>query len=317
MTLLSRRSPSLRSSLLLASILVAGCSAKHEAEPATTTAPAPAPAAAAPAEPRVATAGATEEALATRARATDGDAAAGFRLATPADDRKIIRTGTVELQVADYEPARAALEAMVKAAGGFVDSTQVHHYEGASTRATLVLRIPGDGYGPLVHRLGEIGVVVSEATDASDITEQYVDLAARLGNAKRLEQRMLELAATRTGRLSDVLEVERELGRIRAEVEQMEGHLRLWDHQVSLSTLTVTLTTKVPALAAVPEPGVGTRVSGGFGQSLATLEEAATSALVFAIAALPWLLIGAPFALLLRRWLRRVRPVALPRAAQK
>src|SRR5262245_17181038 len=121
------------------------------------------------------------------------------------EDRKIIRTGRVELVVPAYDAARTKIEALLAQAHGYIDSTNVNHHAGEVSDATLVVRIPADGMGSLLPKLREIGEIVSESTTASDITEQYVDIEARLASKKTLEKRLLELAANPNGNIADVL----------------------------------------------------------------------------------------------------------------
>ncbi|MCB9561908.1 MAG: DUF4349 domain-containing protein [Kofleriaceae bacterium] len=229
----------------------------------------------------------------------------------PTDNRKIVRTGELSLVVQTYDEARDRIDALVRAAGGYVDSTRVSHSEGQVSDAVIVLRVPVTQFGALLPQLRALGEIQAETTDASDITDQYVDVAARLKSARALEARLLELAATGTGKVTEVLEVERELARVRAEIEQYEGRIRLWDDQVSLSTLTLRLSTERPEIAAPAAPGFGERVSRTFHDSVDTLSDAGRSLLLGLVSMLPWLPLLIPGFFLGRRVLRRV---ALPRA---
>lgn len=235
-------------------------------------------------------------------------------LQRPGDpSRKVIRTGRVDLVVKTYEEARAKLDALLAAAGGYVDSTQVQHHRGAVSSATLVLRIPSEAFGTLLPRLRELGVIAGESTNAEDVTDQYVDLAARLASAHTLEKRLLELAADKTSGVEALLAVERELARVRGEIESYEGKLRQWNDQIAMSTLTLGLATEGPAIAAAPAPGLGDRITDGFAASIDALQELGTAVVVSLVAVLPWLVLVIPGALLGRRaWRRYAR--ALPRA---
>jgi hypothetical protein len=85
------------------------------------------------------------------------------------------------------------------------------------------------------------------------VGEEFVDVTARVANARRLEQRLVTLLATRTGKLEDVLAVERELARVREQIERYEGRLRYLSTRVETSTLTVTVHEPVPVVN--PNPG--------------------------------------------------------------
>jgi hypothetical protein len=79
-----------------------------------------------------------------------------------------------------------------------------------------------------------------------------VDVQARIANARRLEQRLVELLANRTGKLADVLTVERELARVREQIERYEGRLRYLRSRASVSTLTVAVHEPFPVVASHP-----------------------------------------------------------------
>ena len=237
----------------------------------------------------------------------DEGKAGADKINAPAVDphRKVIRTGRIELVVKTYDDARAKLDALLAAAGGYVDSTQVHHYQGAVSNATLVLRIPQDAFGQFVPKLKELGEIASESTDAADVTDQFVDVSARLASAKTLEKRLLELAADRSSGVEALLAVERELARVRGEIESYEGRLRQWNDQISMSTLTLTMSTVAPAIAAPKDPSLGQRIKGGFSDSISALESFASWLVVTGTALLPWMILMVPGFFLGRRLYRR------------
>ncbi len=73
------------------------------------------------------------------------------------------------------------------------------------------------------------------------MTEQYIDLTARLKNKRRLEERILKLLEDQTAEIKDVIEVESQLGRVREEIEVLEGRLRYLTDQIDLTTVTITV----------------------------------------------------------------------------
>lgn len=233
-------------------------------------------------------------------------------------NRKVIRTGQISLVVETYDDARGKLDALLKAAGGYVDSTQVQHYQGAVSSATLVLRIPQDAFGALLPKLKELGEISSESTAAEDVTDQYVDISARLASAKTLEKRLLELAADRSSGVEALLAVERELARVRGEIESYEGRMRQWNDQISMSTLTLSISTKAPAIAAVPDAGLGDRISSGFHGSIESLQEFGAWLAITVTSLLPWMILLVPGWVFGRRAYRRYAkqlPAAIARTA--
>ncbi len=230
------------------------------------------------------------------------------------DTRKVIRTGRIELLCDSVETARSKLDAIVQAAGGYIDSTQVEQH-GSSSTAVIVIRFPADAFGNLVPSLHQIGEVTGEATNANDITDQFVDTEAQLASAQQLEKRLLELATAKNGTLEQILAVEHELARVRGEIEAYQGHLKQWNDQVSLSTLTIAMSQKSVAVAIAPPVAstLGSKTSESFHDSIAALREVASWLLVSGVALLPWLLFLVPAGLGIRRLARRHRklPVAV------
>lgn len=234
----------------------------------------------------------------------------------PVDNRKVIRTGRVELVVAAYDDARGKLDALIKATGGYIDSTQVERHESAVSDATFVIRIPSDAFESVIPKLREIGEVTSETSNAADITDQFVDTEARLASDQKLETRLLELATARNGNLDQILAVERELARVRGEIESYQGHLKQWSDQVAMSTLTIAMSTRRAELVAAappPPPTLGSQTKDAFHASVSALRDLGDWLVINGVAFLPWLLVVVPVALLARKLWRRMR-IRLPRA---
>jgi hypothetical protein len=282
---------------LLAALAFAGC-AKKSAGDSAASAPA--------SEAR--------EASAAGSAASGKDQGKGGVAIQHVDTRKVIRTGRIELTVASYDESRARLDAMVESAGGYIDSTQVDRH-GAVSSAVIVIRVPADAFNTMLPGLRQLGDITNETTNAADITAQFVDTEAQLASAQQLEKRLLELATAKNGTLDQVLTVERELARVRGEIEGYEGHLKQWSDQVSLSTLTITMSTRAaPVAVAVVEPeSLGSKTSQSFHSSISTLRDLASWLLVTLVALLPWLLFLVPAGFGIQRWARRHRriPIAI------
>jgi hypothetical protein len=226
-----------------------------------------------------------------------------------AETRKVIRTGHIELVVATYDDARAKLDALLKEIGGYVDSTQVDRRQTAVSDAVIVIRIPSEAFATVIPRLRQLGEVTSETTNAADITDQFVDTSARLASAEQLEKRLLELATARNGSIDQILAVERELARVRGEIEGYQGHLKQWNDQVALSTLTLTISTRRAEIAIAPTrpPSLGEQTSHAFHSSIAALREMGAWLVINGVAFLPWLLFLLPGGLVIRKIVRRYR----------
>lgn len=164
----------------------------------------------------------------------------------------VIRTGTATVEVDSVEAAVARVQRLAVQLGGYVGNTSLNTGDEERRSATIELKIPAARFDQAVNGLRPVGKVESVQTQAQDVGEEYVDLAARNANARRLEERLLALLATRTGKLEDVLAVERELARVRQEIDVQEGRLRYLRSRVAVSTLTVTLHEPHPLVGDYP-----------------------------------------------------------------
>ena len=158
-----------------------------------------------------------------------------------ARQRMLVRTGSATVEVGELDPAVQAVRGIAERAGGFLGGVAIMGGRDQTRMATLTLRIPATRFDETIVALDSLGEVESVHLTSEDVGEQYADLEVRIANARRLETRLLELLATRTGSLEDVLAVERELARIREEIERMDAQMRSIRDRVDLSTLSVTL----------------------------------------------------------------------------
>jgi hypothetical protein len=145
----------------------------------------------------------------------------------------------------------AELRRIVQRVGGFVADASVQSGRNQVRSATLQLKVPAARFDDLTEGLRPLGRLQFVNVAAEDVSEEFVDLNARVVNAHRLEERLIELLRTRTGKLQDVLTVERELARVREEIERMEGRVRFLKASAQLSTLSVNLYEPAP-LVSVP-----------------------------------------------------------------
>ena len=123
---------------------------------------------------------------------------------------------------------------LVNKHGGFVASSDTDRTYNDRQTGTWVIRIPVDSYSAFLRGVSVLGFAESRSENAQDVTEEYVDVEARIKNKSKLEERIITMLEERTGKLSDVLEIERELSRVREEIERMEGRLRFLKDRTSL-----------------------------------------------------------------------------------
>ena len=222
------------------------------------------------------------------------------------DARRIIRSASVTVEVSDVAASAEKARGIVLAAGGFVADSRTSEDDAGRRSLAMTLRVPEPGMDAAMAAIKELGHVRDEETRGEDVTEQYVDLEARLANARRLEERMVDLLTKQSKNLKDVLDVERELARVREQIETMTARKRFLDNRLSLATIELTLT-QPPGWGR----GIFDPLAGLFQRTLAALTSSVAVLVVVVAAALPWLLVLG-FALwlslrLLRWWIHRKR----------
>lgn len=218
-------------------------------------------------------------------------------------ERKLIQTAELHLEVREYAKARAAIDTRLREAKGYLSQADIRHSDGRVSRAELILRIPREKLSAFLHGTAELGSIMYETLNSQDVTDQYFDTKARLNNARKLEARLLELMTGRTEKVKDLLEVERELARVRQEIERYQGGLLNMDKKVAYSTLKLTLNTKRIYTAGAPRP-FGDRLGTMLSRSLDTMLNFGRSLVLAIVVLLPWLPPLALFGFLLRRFIR-------------
>ncbi len=178
----------------------------------------------------------------------------------PAMAPMILRTAQLTVVTQNLDVARTEMDRIVHKYSGYLGDLSASATTDGPRRLTATLRVPASQLDAALTELKTLGKVESESQSGQDVTSQYVDLEARLGNSRNTEQRLVELLRQRTGKLSDVLEVETEISRVREEIERMEGERRLLAKQVEYATLTATVTEEFKAPARVLPESLGTRL---------------------------------------------------------
>jgi hypothetical protein len=162
----------------------------------------------------------------------------------PADARKLIRNASVEIEVKAFDDAAQKVSGLARAAGGYVATQNSSRLPNGKMTGALVVKVPPAALDGFLAQLRGLGEVRNQTLGSEDVTKAYFDTDARLRNARRMEDGLLALLKNTQGRVSDLLQVERELGRVRGEIEEMQGQLKLWDALVAYATVTVQLSEK-------------------------------------------------------------------------
>lgn len=183
---------------------------------------------------------------------SDADALQNVNAATAPAPTMVIRTGQAFIEVDKVDPAILKIRQLAAQVGGYITNSSISGGRDQIRQATLELKIPVTKYDQAVGSLSTIGKLETVNSTAQDVGEEFVDVTARVKNAGRLEERLITLLSTRTGKLDEVLRVERELARVREEIERYEGRLRYLSARVAMSTLTITVHEPAPILGNTP-----------------------------------------------------------------
>ncbi len=169
------------------------------------------------------------------------------------DQRMIIKSGSLSIEVEKFDDAEAKISNVVKGYNGFIANSKSTSNSSGNKSGTITVKVPADKFDALVFEVSKIGKVMNQNIQANDVTEEYVDLEARLKTQKELEQRLVKLLNEKASRLTEVIEVEEKLASVRQKIESLEGKMKLLKSQSDLSTLTV----------SVYEPSMISTSSGG------------------------------------------------------
>jgi hypothetical protein len=256
----------------------------------------------------------------TSARATLVAIQTGLNLppgAAPAIARKIIYDAQVDLIVESVDPVAKKVGSLVQEARGYIAEQNVTGSPGTQRSMRWRFRIPVEQFDSFVDSIVALGELERNNRTSQDVTEQYYDLEARIKNKRVEEQTLNKILQERSGKLEDVLKIEIELSRVRGEIEQLEGKIRVLENLSSLATLTLNIRERDKY--APPPPVVadfGTQIARTWGDSLLDLTNMGKSSVLWAVSWaiwIPFLVVAASVAWILLRWLIRVFLRNLPR----
>jgi len=174
----------------------------------------------------------------------------------PTANRKLVRNATAELEVVSFDESVQKITAFAAEEKGYVSTTNSEKQENGKLRGEIVVKVLPDNLDRFLGKLRGIGELKNQALTTEDVTKSYFDTESRLKNARLMEQRLIEILKTKSKDVADLLEVEKELGRVREEIETMQGELKFMDSQVAFATVTITLAEKnmnVPAAFLLKE----------------------------------------------------------------
>jgi Domain of unknown function (DUF4349) len=182
------------------------------------------------------------------------DLAWGLTLSDP----MIARTVALSVVAKDFDAARASLDSILARHNGYAANLTADTPQGAARSLEASLRVPAPQLPAVLAELKSLGRVETESQNGEEVTQQHADLVARLKNSRETEQRLQAILQQRTGKISDVLEVEQEIARVRGEIEEMEAEQINLEHRVGFATIDLKVSEEYKAKLDSPAPAVAT-----------------------------------------------------------
>ena len=204
--------------------------------------------------------------------------------------RMVISTAEMRLEVGDVQKTHDQIGQIATGAGGFITESSLSHGDGVET-GNVTVRVPAKQYQPTLARIAKLGKVLEKQESGQDVTEEYVDLEARIRNLKREEQAFLAVL-NKASKVPDILAVENELGRVRGQIEQATGRIQYLQNQVALATITVRLSEPTPVVAKIVNWDVFLTARGA-ANALQVVFRKLVSVVIWGVVFIPfWALIG-------------------------
>jgi hypothetical protein len=232
-----------------------------------------------------------------------------IQTAPVAIERKIIRNADLQMEANAPEESQMKISQIAESKGGFVVETQASGSDAkAATRdtVTMTVRVPSAKFDEALNEIRQTASrVIVESIKGEDVTEEFIDIEARLKTQKALEAQFLEIMK-RSNTVADALNVQTEIARVRGDIEKIEGRKRFLESQASLSTIKIKLQT--PAAFSTNSAGFFGKLGQAFGSGF----DAALSFILFFATALTallpfFLLIVLPVYFVIRYFLRKNR----------
>ena len=226
-------------------------------------------------------------------------------------DRKVIRNADLSLEADSPESALQKITAIAESKGGFVVESQENSSDVKTTEhdvVTMSIRVPAAKFNEALEEIRKTATrVIVENVKGEDVTEEFIDIEARLKTQKALEAQFIEIMK-RASSVPEALNVQRELAEVRGEIEKIEGRKRFLENQSSLSTIKIRLQT--PTAFAANSTGFFYKLAQSFTVGFEFALNVVLGLVTFFVAIIPFAVIfGLPAFFIVRYfWRRQNRP---------
>ena len=202
--------------------------------------------------------------------------------------RKQIFTLSLNIEVKLVDEALTYIESATEGFNGYVLSSSSYK-SGDGKNGSITVKVPPKQLEAFKERVVKIGTIVSENLAGDDVSEDYYDIKTRIANAKVLEGRLLNLLA-RAGNVKDLLQVERELARVRENIERLQGKIKYYDSRVDMATVNISLFE--PTSAVPHQRGLWWIIKTGIMQGVQLFVLSVSLLIIITIALLPWVIVS-------------------------
>jgi hypothetical protein len=159
-------------------------------------------------------------------------------------NRKLIRNAEVDLEIGSFDDAVQKITALTNEERGYVATTSSEKQANGKLKGEIVVKVLPENLDRFLQKIRGLGELKNQTLGTEDVTKAYFDTESRLKNARVMEQRLIDMLKKKSDDINDLLQVEKELGRVREQIEQMQGELKYWDAQVQFATVTISLSEK-------------------------------------------------------------------------
>jgi len=160
-------------------------------------------------------------------------------------ERKVISTASLTIEVESVQAAINRITNITLENAGFISSSSISDIGGDRKSGYLTARVPQKNFYSTIEKISELGTEKHRQVSGQDVTEEFIDLGARLDNLKRQEIRLQEILKM-ANTVKDILEIEHELERVRGEIESLTGRLNFLNQSVEMSTISVNVLEPAP-----------------------------------------------------------------------
>lgn len=203
--------------------------------------------------------------------------------------RRIIYDTRISMNVDSFDTVSLRISELTAKHGGFIANAASTGSTGDQRSGTWTIRLPVENYRAFLDSAGSLGETVSRTETTREVTAEFYDVEARIRNKQIEEQRLISILEERPGKLEDVLAIEKEISRVRGEVEQLQGRMRVLQDLTAFSTITLEVR-EVQTFVPSEAPTFGTRVEREWRATLNQLTSTGQSIVLGAIATGPWVL---------------------------